>query len=211
MLTTNKRAAKLSAFVLTLALSLLSVAPVWAAPQLSGKLLTNGSSPVLVNGNSATTGATITSGTTIETPDNVSATIQIPGLGEVELSPGSIVTLEFSNGMLKVTLKKGCVVSRGEAGTKNNVVDEKGTTLPTTGSNNTNPAMADGKGSSNLPVCAGAVLASAASTTGAVVGTTAAGGGLSATAITAIVAAVAAPLAIIGIVQAGDDPSPSNP
>lgn len=224
MLKTNKRAAKLSALVLAFALVSLSVVPAWAAPQLSGKLLTTNSLPVLVNGNSANSGATITSGTLIATPDTVSATIQIPGLGEVELAPGSIATLEFSNGMLKVTLKKGCVISRGNVNTRSSVVDETGKTLPITGSN-TNPAMSDGKSLSNLPACAGGVLmassAGGAAATGAATGAggaapagagagAAVGGGLSAAAIGAIVAAVVSPLAIIGIVRTGDDPSPSN-
>ena len=65
-----------------------------------------------MNGNSTATGATILTGATIETPDLVSATIDLGDAGVVELQPGSKIQLEFDeNGNVRVRVLKGCVVT----------------------------------------------------------------------------------------------------
>ena len=213
MMKRNGRANRIAALLLTLALGQVSAVTAWAgAPQISGKLLTSGNVPILVNGNSAGGGTTILSGAVIETPDNVSATIQLPGLGELELAPGSIAVLEFTPNGIKVTMKKGCSVVNSEAGTKASVVDEKGNLLATTGQAD-KPAQSDGSKAFRLPACAGLIVAATAATGAAVAGGATAGAGLSTTVIAAITAAVAAPAVLIPVVlmNTGGSNSPMTP
>ena len=212
MMKHNGPTTRIAALLLTLALGQISAVTAWAgAPQISGKLLTSGNVPILVNGNSAGGGTTILSGAVIETPDNVSATIQLPGLGELELAPGSIAVLEFTPNGIKVTMKKGCSVVNSEAGTKASVVDEKGNLLSTTGQAD-KPAQSDGSKAFRLPACAGLIVAATAATGAAVAGGAAAGAGLSTTIIAAITAAVAAPAVLIPVLMnTGGSNSPMTP
>src|SRR3981081_3334310 len=82
-----------------------------SAPQdISGILTTGDNKPITVNGSSAVPGATIVNGATIETPDQVNATIRIPGHGSIEIPPNTKFTLEIGqNGNLKVNLMQGCL------------------------------------------------------------------------------------------------------
>src|SRR5207237_1872277 len=88
-------------------------APAPAAPQraITAKLSTKNNAPITVNGNAAGTGATILTGATIETPDQVSAVIDLGDAGVIELQPGSKIQLDFdSNGNVRVKAMRGCVV-----------------------------------------------------------------------------------------------------
>src|SRR5829696_8117172 len=60
-----------------------------------GRLNIKGDNPVSVNGTSARTGETIFSGQRIATPAGTEATVELPGLGSVEIEPRSDVTLTF--------------------------------------------------------------------------------------------------------------------
>jgi hypothetical protein len=94
------------------------VAPPQAAAQ--GRLTTRGNHPVTVNGNSARSGETVFSGQSIQTPAGVGATVNLPGLGRVDIAPNTNLTLSFGDGKINVTLASGCVVltaNRGTAGT----------------------------------------------------------------------------------------------
>src|SRR5258708_24174330 len=59
------------------------------APQrlISGRLTTKGGQPITVNGGAAASGATVLTGATIETPDQVSAVIDLGDAGVIELKP----------------------------------------------------------------------------------------------------------------------------
>lgn len=106
------------------------VAPPQGAAQ--GRLTTRGNNPVTVNGNPARSGETIFSGQSVQTPEGVGATVNLPGLGRVDLAPNSNATLSFEAGKLVLTLASGCAVltaSRGTAGT----VQSGGTTQQTVG------------------------------------------------------------------------------
>jgi hypothetical protein len=83
-------------------------APQSAASQ--GRLTTRGNNPITVNGNSAKTGETIFSGQTIQTPSGIGATVNLPGLGRVDLAPDTNLTLTFENGKVNVVLTSGCVI-----------------------------------------------------------------------------------------------------
>ncbi len=77
---------------------------------VTARLVTRGNQPVLVNGYSSYTGATVLTGATIQTPDGVRATLQLANLGSFDLSPNTIAVLEFDTEDLKGTLKRGCAV-----------------------------------------------------------------------------------------------------
>src|SRR2546427_9442275 len=88
------------------------------APQrvITAKLATKNNAPITVNGNSAGTGTTILTGATIETPDQVSAVIDLGDAGVIELKPGSKIQLDYdANGNVRVKTLKGCVVVRRKA------------------------------------------------------------------------------------------------
>src|SRR5918999_6562150 len=84
-----------------------------------GRLTTRGNNPVTVNGNSARSGETIFSGQSIQTPDGVGATVNLPGLGRVDIAPNTNLTLTFEAGKVNAALVSGCVIltaNRGNAG-----------------------------------------------------------------------------------------------
>jgi hypothetical protein len=90
-------------------------APVPAPPQrpITARLITKNNQPITVNGNSAGTGATILTGVTIETPDQVGATIDLGDAGVVEVEPNSTIKLDFDeNGNVRVKVIRGCAVTR---------------------------------------------------------------------------------------------------
>ena len=209
------------ALVLTLAISHLTFIVAMAAPQLAGKLITSGNLPITVNGNSAQGGASILSGAVIETPDNVTATIQIGDLGEVQLTPGTIAVIEFSGNNIKLTLKKGCGSLQTNKGTTGSVVNDQGQLLMTNSSAeegvvgdpefkglNSVAAKSDGTKRRLLPTCGAVFGGNLPATTAA---PAAAGGGLSSTAIGAIIAGVGGAAIIGGIIGFGGDSSPSSP
>ncbi|HVS82088.1 MAG TPA: hypothetical protein VHE60_10180 [Pyrinomonadaceae bacterium] len=95
--------------------SLPAPAPAPGAPQraITAKLATKNNAPITVNGNSAGTGATILTGATIETPDQVSAVIDLGDAGVIELQPNSKIQLDFdANGNVRMKVLKGCAVAR---------------------------------------------------------------------------------------------------
>ena len=59
--------------------------PVPLPQQFVARLTTRGNQPILVNGNSAATGASILTGATIETPADIGATIDLGALGSLDL------------------------------------------------------------------------------------------------------------------------------
>jgi hypothetical protein len=89
--------------------------PVPGAPQraITARLTTKNNAPITVNGNNVGTGGTILTGATIETPDQVGATIDLGDAGVVELQPNSKVQLDFDeNGNVRVKVIRGCAVTK---------------------------------------------------------------------------------------------------
>ena len=119
---TSRHNKALKAVVVFLAFSFAQVfvqaglpAPAPGAPQraITAKLATKNNAPITVNGNTAGTGATILTGATIETPDQVSAVIDLGDAGVIELQPGSKIQLDFdANGNVRVKVLRGCVVTK---------------------------------------------------------------------------------------------------
>jgi hypothetical protein len=59
------------------------------------------------------TGATLVTGATIETPDQVSGVIDLGDAGVVEIQPNSTIKLDFDeNGNVRVKVIRGCTVVR---------------------------------------------------------------------------------------------------
>ena len=232
MLKTRKIILKSLALALVFAMSQLSLGTVMASvsQQIIAKIITAGGS-ARVNDTDATSGSSIVSGATIETPANVSATIQIGSLGVVELSPGSIAVIQFTDNSVNVTLKQGCVVLQTNKGTSGAITDSKGTALKTNSEAEEGvfgepdyrrvaaaQAKSDGSTRRRFPVCgiipvgSSVVTAPAAGAVAGAAGAGAAAGGLSAAAIAAIVAGVAGGAIVAGIVGTrGGNPSPSAP
>jgi len=86
-------------------------APGAVVPQrvITATLKTKDNKPVKINGNDAGTGTTLLTNTTIETPDQVSAIIDLGEAGEVEVGPNSLIELSFdAEGNVHVKLTRGC-------------------------------------------------------------------------------------------------------
>ena len=98
-------------------------------PQSPAILTTSHNRPILVNGTSAISGATILTGAAVETPAQVEASIEIPGRFSLRIEPNAKLTMEFDPNGIKVTLIHGCVELRTKKGTSGEIVDEQGHTL----------------------------------------------------------------------------------
>jgi hypothetical protein len=89
-----------------------------ALMQATGKLTTANNQPITVNGIQTNSGATILSGATIETGDQVGATIDLGPLGMIDIAPNTKLQLTFnSDGTVSVTLTEGCLIIRVRQGT----------------------------------------------------------------------------------------------
>jgi hypothetical protein len=81
--------------------------------QITARLSTKNNQPITVNGNQVGTGATLLTGATIETPDQVSGVIDLGDAGVVEIQPGSKIQLDFDeNGNVRVKVIRGCAVTK---------------------------------------------------------------------------------------------------
>ena len=175
-----------------------------AAPEpqgITGILTIRGNGPVTVNGANAITGATVLTGAAIETPDQVSAVIDLGDAGVVELEPNSKIQLDFdANGNVRVKQIKGCAVVRRKV----NVLPDATSEIYTDqASEKTN------KKRRNMGFC---VLANGGLTpsTAVATATAAGGGGLSAIAIGGIIGGgVIATAVVLGL--RGNNPSTVTP
>jgi hypothetical protein len=91
-----------------------------AAP-LMGKLKTGGSKPIIVNGYKVASGTAIFSGSQIQSPAGVGATVELGALGRLDIAPRTEVTLTFSEGNVAAELKSGYVVLTTRKGVKGSV------------------------------------------------------------------------------------------
>lgn len=92
--------------------------------QLTARLITKNNQPISVNGNSVGTGGTILTGATIETPEQVSAVIDLGNAGTVEVTPGSQIKIDFDeNGNVRVKVIRGCAMSNKKSNILNNVME----------------------------------------------------------------------------------------
>ena len=120
----QKKALKALAVLLSFAFTQVYVSAALPGPApggvpqqtLTARLTTRNNQPITVNGNAAGTGATILTGATIETPDQVGATLDLGDAGIVELEPNSKIQLDFDeNGNVRVKVIRGCAATRKKA------------------------------------------------------------------------------------------------
>jgi hypothetical protein len=162
------------------------------APQQATAILTTGSNrPVTLNGASAISGATVMTGAMIETPDQVGASMSIPGHFTLDIAPNAKVSVEFGSNGIKVNLIQGCVVLHIKKGTTGEIDTSKGVV-----------ATADGSKDARLDVCDPSIATAPAA---------AATGGLSQTGGVLIGAAGMGAALLIPILTGGKNPSPGGP
>jgi hypothetical protein len=77
--------------------------------QAGATLKTTNNQPIVINGNSVRPGTTVLSGSTLETPDGIGATLQLSS-ALIEISPNTGVAIEWTaDGNVKATLTRGCI------------------------------------------------------------------------------------------------------
>jgi hypothetical protein len=104
--------------------------------QIIARLATRNNQPITVNGQSAATGASLLTGTTLETAADQSASVNVGPLGSVDISPNTKVVLTFDQGLLNAQVIYGCVILTARKNTSGEVTTEKGSvgkTDPATG------------------------------------------------------------------------------
>lgn len=128
---------------LNFAVSAAPTSPTFPPQQMLARLTTKGNLPITVNGISASSGDTITTEATIETPANVNATVDLGPLGSLDIEPGAKIKLEFEGNCnpaapgdsgaqdplqkctVKVTIYAGCVAAHHKKGSYFQVVTEQ--------------------------------------------------------------------------------------
>jgi hypothetical protein len=180
-------------------------------PQASGKLVTRGNQPVMVNGTSASTGASILTGATIETGDGVGATINLGSLGSIDLAPNTKVELQYSNGSIKLKLIRGCTILKNKKGTQAEVDTEQGPATSNDGKAGGAPLdVCFPESSPNPIVNQGAAVNAGAGAGPNIPPAAAGGGGLSTSTIVLLVGGIGAAIIIPIALTRGDNPSPAR-
>ncbi len=92
---------------------------------ITARLTTRGGA-ALVNGVSSTSGATVLTGAAIETPDNVSATVDLGPLGTLDIAPNTSLQLDYTDTGARVNLKRGCAVLKVKGNATGEVYTDQG-------------------------------------------------------------------------------------
>ncbi len=142
--------------------------------QFIARLTTRNNQPITVNGNGATTGASILTGATIETGADQSATVNLGPLGTLDIAPNTKLVLTYDdNGNVKATIIFGCAILAAKKKAKGEVATEQGGTA-----GKTDPATGGILDICFPPGAAGPVVGQgAAAAAGAGAGAAAAAGG----------------------------------
>jgi hypothetical protein len=190
-------------------------------PQVTGKLVTRGNQSVLVNGTSASTGASILTGATIETGDGVGATINLGPLGSIDLAPNTKIEIQYTDNKVSVKVLSGCVILKNKKGTQAEVTTEQGPATSNDGKAGGAPLdVCFPQGAPNPIINQGAAAnagAGAGGGGGGAAGATGGGGGggglfgLGPGGTVAVLGGIAAAIIIPIVLTRGDDPSPINP
>ena len=173
--------------------------PIPGNPQgprlVTGRLALKGGTSIVVNGNNALNGTTILTGAAIETPDQVSATVDMGALGSLDIGPNSKVQLDFDqNGNVRVKVLQGCVVLKKRGSGVGEVYTDQGASQKSDEKNRRKLAFCFAAGGGLNPYAAPAV------------------GGLSKGALTALLIGGGGGAAVaIYFATRGNNPSPSTP
>lgn len=111
--------------------------------KIAGELIINGKSAVTVNGEIAQTGRSVFSASTITTPDDATATINLGRMGKLELAPSSSLTVNFDQNSITGNLTAGTVTVIGSADTSAVINTSHGSVSSATAENNTFTVNAD--------------------------------------------------------------------
>lgn len=117
-----------------------------------GKLIVSGNQTILVNGNTATTGTTIFSGSQLQTPAGVTGSVQLGESGRLSIEPNTNLTVTFDNANVDVKVAKGNAFLLTNAGVAGAVTSPDGTTTSTT---NSSPVPQTGRGRRNGAIAGG--------------------------------------------------------
>jgi hypothetical protein len=98
---------------------------------LMGKLRTRGNKPVLINLNKVSTGTTVLSGSRIQCPEKIGATVDLSVLGRLDIAPKTDLMLNFVAGEVTVQLNSGYVVLTTNKGITGKVTTAEGTVFAT--------------------------------------------------------------------------------
>lgn len=181
--------------------------------QFIARLTTTGNQPITVNGNAASTGASLVTGAMIETGADQSATIDIADF-TLDIAPNTRLRLDYDDqGRVKVFLISGCAIIRSRGRTQAEVQTADNVTQGQTERRRRGAidiCFINGQATVNQNAAANAgagAKATAAASTG--------GGGLGTAAIAAIALGAAAAAIVTVVAVTGDDedsnPSPSSP
>jgi len=182
--------------------------------QVVGRLATRNNQPIIVNGQSASTGASVVSGVIIETAGEQSATVNVGPVGSVDISPNTKVMLTFEAGLLKADVVYGCVILRARKNTTGEITTEKGSIGKTDPANGGTLEMCLQQGAAAPVVGPGVAVGAGAGAAPAGAAAAGAGGlfGLGVPATVAIIAAgTTAGLTPLFFDDGASNPSPSAP
>lgn len=123
--------------------SLASTNPALSGLSL-GRLTINGNQPILVNGNSANSGTTIFSGSQLQTPAGVDASVQLGAAGRLYLMPNTNLTVNFDNGSVDVKVTAGKAFVSPSTGVKSSLTTPDGNTTTSVGEAGSAPSPRPG-------------------------------------------------------------------
>jgi hypothetical protein len=173
--------------------------PVLLPQQFIARLTTRNNQPITVNGNGAATGSSILTGATIETGNDVSATVNLGPLGILDIAPNTKLVLTYDeNGNIKVVLLQGCAILTAKKKTQAEVETPQGPAAKTDGKKGGVIDICFPAGATGPTVNQGAAAAAGAGAgLGAPAGAAAAGGGLFGIGLPATLAVIAGTIAAL--------------
>ena len=137
-MTPHRKATSVIALFLVATVSLFYVQTTLAGPvtgaksaTVSGKLITSGDQPILLNGNQASTGATVLSGTQITTSEKSSASVQLGALGSLDIAANTDLNVVFNEKSVAVSLNSGYVTLTTNEGVSGTITTSEGATVKT--------------------------------------------------------------------------------
>jgi hypothetical protein len=105
--------------------------PARAIKELTGKLTTSNNKAITVNDQKVKSGAEISSGSDIKSPEKVGATIDLKDLGRLEIGPSTDIRLAFDAYGIAVHLRTGHVVLTTNKGFTGALTTSEGNRLRT--------------------------------------------------------------------------------
>jgi len=94
---------------------------------IMGTLATVGNKPIVINGASTPSGATVMSGALLQTYAGIGAAVMLCEAGRLDIAPGSLLRLTYNASSVEVELKKGCAILTTNAGFAGSVLTPQGT------------------------------------------------------------------------------------